>query len=58
MSFDHLKKTHVELVKENQKVHQIHAINNENLQVKNQWLFVCKQGCLYVNPIFHPTTMK
>jgi hypothetical protein len=58
MSFDHLKKTHVELVKEKQKVHQTHAINDENLQLKNQWLFVCKQGHLYVNPIFHPTTMK
>jgi len=44
MSFDHFKKTHVELVKEKQKVHQTHAISDEYLQVKNQCHFVCKQG--------------
>jgi hypothetical protein len=58
MSFDHFRKTHVELVKEKQKVHQTHAISDENLQVKNQCHLVCKQGCLNVNPIFHPTIIK
>jgi hypothetical protein len=40
------KKIHVELVKRKQKVHQIHAKSDKNLQVENMFHLIYKWGCL------------
>jgi hypothetical protein len=46
VSLAHSKKTLVELVKGKQKVHQIHATSDGNLQVENLLHLIYKWGCL------------
>jgi hypothetical protein len=60
VSLAHSQKTHVELVKGKQKVHQIHVANDGNLQVENMFRFVLfiNGVASIVSPILHPFTPK
>jgi len=53
VSLAHSKKTPIELVKGKQRVHQIHAASDENLQVENLLHLIYKWGCLS-QPHFGP----